>query len=370
VIAQYAVVDAAAAAAEADSTGGQAVLVDAIAAKAAGPAPVAQPIVTTTASAEATVLPGEATRLAAAASADSADSVNAEASQALAGAAADDDTDSMPSASYAAAGADAAESSDSRWLRVATAEPSAHHRPAVADGRIPAGPSVIAQADQDVVELEITYGAEANSSRPADADELPQSVAASAIEDEDAGRDVEPYGRVAAARRFSGASVDAHAVTSAALDGTARSGHAAEPADTSVENGLRPAALLDRVAGQIRVAAEAGGGEATLKLEPESLGRVEVSVRVQDGQVSVSLSADSAAVQQARSDRLSDLVQALSATGMTVAQANVDIGDRAQRHQSWGHQASQGAAESDEEAVTGPSSADWLQPLSLLDLRA
>ena len=139
--------------------------------------------------------------------------------------------------------------------------------------------------------------------------------------------------------------------------------------DAPTDNGIRPAELLDRVAGHIRVTAEAGGGEAKLQVAARGPDASN-SVRVQGGQVSVNFRADSPAVQHVLANRLPDLVSALTAGGMTVSQANVDVSDQSRQQQGWAQQSGHVAGKPEEDTAAGSSPVDWLQPVSILDLSA
>jgi flagellar hook-length control protein FliK len=77
-------------------------------------------------------------------------------------------------------------------------------------------------------------------------------------------------------------------------------------------------------------------GEAQLRLQPEHLGQVLVSVRVDQGNVSATLHADSATAQQWIESHQQELRQALQDQGLKVTQFNVTVNpdDRGRRDAS------------------------------------
>lgn len=102
------------------------------------------------------------------------------------------------------------------------------------------------------------------------------------------------------------------------------------PTDATAEGAVpqpRPADVLPPIVMSVRRLAEEGGREVHLRLEPESLGRVEVRLSYDSGEVRVYLTADAAPTGALLQRHQSDLRTALQAAGVAVGQLTVMVGD-------------------------------------------
>ncbi|MGQ9552807.1 MAG: flagellar hook-length control protein FliK [Anaerolineae bacterium] len=141
-----------------------------------------------------------------------------------------------------------------------------------------------------------------------------------------------------------------------------------EPAKAVVP--VAPAELAEQLVSHARLLARGNGGEAVLQLRPEHLGHLHVSMQVENGLISLHLTTETATACQAILERLPDLVTALTAAGMTLAQANVTVGDQPRQRSSWSPDSRSFGKERPEEADSSLSSLPWLVPISMLDVSA
>jgi hypothetical protein len=74
--------------------------------------------------------------------------------------------------------------------------------------------------------------------------------------------------------------------------------------------------IHDQVMQSLRMQVEKGGGEATIELNPNFLGRMQVSVKVDRGVVSANVQADTAVVREWMSTHREELSQSLAQQGM------------------------------------------------------
>ncbi len=103
------------------------------------------------------------------------------------------------------------------------------------------------------------------------------------------------------------------------LDGSAR-------AEKSASN-LRPqtAPVFDQIVQNMKVAVSEGKTEATIRLKPELLGRVEMKITVEDGKVNVRFTAENNAVRAAITENIQDLKKNLAEAGLEVETVNVAL---------------------------------------------
>ena len=146
-----------------------------------------------------------------------------------------------------------------------------------------------------------------------------------------------------------------------------------EPSD-SLQGSLRlqvhvtPSQLVEHIVANARLASD-GSSQAQLQLQPESLGRLHINMTVHDGRINLVMTAETPQAQQAIMDGLADLATALSAAGMTLAQANVTLSDNG--HNRHFAQPGSNAWHGDSEEDVGPvETAMWPRSLSILDLSA
>jgi flagellar hook-length control protein FliK len=146
-----------------------------------------------------------------------------------------------------------------------------------------------------------------------------------------------------------------------------------EPAD-SLQGSLRlqvhvtPSQLVEHIVANARLASD-GSSQAQLQLQPESLGRLHINMTVHDGRINLVMTAETPQAQQAIMDGLADLATALSAAGMTLAQANVTLSNNG--HNRHFAQPGSNAWHGDSEEDVGPvETAMWPRSLSILDLSA
>lgn len=133
---------------------------------------------------------------------------------------------------------------------------------------------------------------------------------------------------------------------------------------------VAPAELAEQLVSHARLLARGNGGEAVLQLRPEHLGHLHVSMQVENGLISLHLTTETATACQAILERLPDLVTALTAAGMTLAQANVTVGDQPRQRSSWSPDSRSFGKERPEEAGSSLSSLPWFVPISMLDVSA
>jgi hypothetical protein len=113
-----------------------------------------------------------------------------------------------------------------------------------------------------------------------------------------------------------------------------------------------PRAAYETVVESVRVLARAGGGEARIELSPPDLGRVDVTVVVEDGHVAARLEVERPEVAQLLLRSSSELREELAALGLSVEDVTVESGasgeGRTPREQSRGDTNPQEHGEADE----------------------
>jgi flagellar hook-length control protein FliK len=79
---------------------------------------------------------------------------------------------------------------------------------------------------------------------------------------------------------------------------------------------LAEAHVTDQIVQSLKLQWMKGGGEATIELNPNGLGKVQVQVRVEHGAVSASVQAETPVVREFVASRRDELVQNLSQQGL------------------------------------------------------
>ena len=168
-------------------------------------------------------------------------------------------------------------------------------------------------------------------------------------------------------RHYTGAANDT--LTGAIIQTTADPGMAVSD---PVRSPMRLAApdIAEQFMSSARLLARANGGEAELQLRPEYLGRLHISMQVHNGVINLQLAAENATARQAILERLPDLAAALAAAGMTLAQANVTVGDQPRQRFSSSSDGKSATKTRPEEVVVSTDPLQWLVPASILDLSA
>ena len=82
---------------------------------------------------------------------------------------------------------------------------------------------------------------------------------------------------------------------------------------------------MNSIIKQARAIVKDGGGEMQIHLQPEGLGKVQLKVAVNDGQVNVEMMADNAAAKKALEDGLVDIKQALEGQKLLVETLKVEM---------------------------------------------
>jgi len=115
------------------------------------------------------------------------------------------------------------------------------------------------------------------------------------------------------------------AAAAASANGTSGAGGAngANAASATLASQIADTDAAQNVIRSMRLQWSGSAGEAQLRLEPEHLGQVFVSVRVDQGNVSATLQADSASAQQWIQTHQQELRQALQDQGLRVTHFNV-----------------------------------------------
>lgn len=80
--------------------------------------------------------------------------------------------------------------------------------------------------------------------------------------------------------------------------------------------GAAESQITDQIVQSMRLQWQQGGGEATIELNPNYLGKVQVSVRVEHGAVTASVQAETPLVREWMATHREELTQALSQQGM------------------------------------------------------
>ena len=80
--------------------------------------------------------------------------------------------------------------------------------------------------------------------------------------------------------------------------------------------GAAESQITDQIVQSMRLQWQQGGGEATIELNPNYLGKVQVSVRVEHGAVTESVQAETPLVREWMATHREELTQALSQQGM------------------------------------------------------
>lgn len=93
----------------------------------------------------------------------------------------------------------------------------------------------------------------------------------------------------------------------------------------------RPAAqnpIFDQVIQSAKITVTDGKSEATIKLNPDFLGKVEMKVLVEDGKVNVKFTAENSVVQNAILENINDLKRSLTEAGLDVENVLVSLADQ------------------------------------------
>jgi len=125
--------------------------------------------------------------------------------------------------------------------------------------------------------------------------------------------------------------------------------------------------LPEHVVAHIKLTSDPGSSSAELTLQPEHLGRLHITVEMQQGEAHLSLAADNVLAQEALLARLPELATTLREAGIILAEANVTVNDQPERRSSTAKRQDKAAGRvTDDPATTEPI--NWLRPLSLLDI--
>lgn len=99
---------------------------------------------------------------------------------------------------------------------------------------------------------------------------------------------------------------------------------------------------LQAIMNQAQLMVSRGGGEATMKLNPEGLGEVRLKVMVVNGRVNVEMAAQTNEAKQLIESSISDLRSSLSSHKLAVDHIKVDVGNQAQSDFTGGNNAHRG----------------------------
>lgn len=92
-------------------------------------------------------------------------------------------------------------------------------------------------------------------------------------------------------------------------------------------------ANIEKLVGQAKIVAKNGGGEAIVKLNPEGLGEVKLTIAVKDGRVQVDMATESTEAKKALESTIGDLKHALNSHKLSVDSIKVDVGNQASTDQ-------------------------------------
>lgn len=110
---------------------------------------------------------------------------------------------------------------------------------------------------------------------------------------------------------------------------------------TSVSTGQRTGAAdpnMQAIMNQAQLIVHRGGGEATVKLNPEGLGEVKLKVMVLNGHVNVEMATQTQEAKSLIENSLSDLKNSLASHKLSVDQVKVDVGNQTQADLNSNHQ--------------------------------
>ncbi|MEK8023393.1 MAG: flagellar hook-length control protein FliK, partial [Candidatus Hydrogenedentota bacterium] len=120
--------------------------------------------------------------------------------------------------------------------------------------------------------------------------------------------------------------------------------------------------IFEQIVQNAKLTVTNGKGEATIKLNPEFLGKVEMKIVVEEGKVNVKFTVENNAVRQAIADNVQDLRKNLAESGLEVENVTILLGgefaetdareEDAQRENAPGYRGSRGGGDDTEEDVS------------------